>query len=846
MYKNIMKRTNKFKPGMINLHLVFMLVMTVFLISSCKEYTLEDEIPEWLGSSIYDNLNNNGNFTNMAKLIEDLGYKDVLSKTGSKTLFVADDDAFERFFSNNEWGVHKYSDLSLAQKKMLLYGVMINNSYQINILSSSEGPTEGDCMRRLTALSIFDSVPIIKPSEMPEGKYWARFKNANRSIVCLKDMSFTPMIHFIEKQLGTNKITNEDYDFLMNFTTQRKPGDASINGISVIAQNIKCSNGFVHQMAEVMVPLNNMAEIIRTKKTTTQYSELLERFCAPYYNNEATLQYNRIFNLNVDSVYQKRYFSNRSQDGRPLIVTPDNKAVNGILKFDPGWSAYFVNTAVSTTFEKALQQDMAVMLIPSNAAMNNYWNNGSGRILKDYYGTWDKVPDNVISKLINNNMLNSFQSSVPSKFTSVLDDATNPMGITVDDIDSVYLGCNGAIYLTNKVFSPTAYVSVSFPALVDQTMNIVYWAIEQLDYDSYLNARESYYSFFIPRNTALKYYIDPVSYGKSTTQIFKFYYEADAIQENNKVKASIWNYDVQTKTVLDSVGMASYDQVINRLEDVLESHTVIGNVESGNTYYRTKGGSTLAVSNVSAGESGMSVSGSMQIDNGKSVKVNKVYNQGNGKAYILDSEPIMTTRKSVYDVLSEHEEFSKFLELLTGSGLLTNLQNNHATASQYNIGFFSKYHYTVYVPTNQSITYLQQSGKLPTWDEIETLAQTDTTTAEKKAEMIRNFVKYHIQDNSVFVDKSSVTGNFETAVMNNSLKVFYTLGVNGGNNQITLTDKLGNVRQVINNSSLKNLIAREYTFDSADKLTARRIFSSANIVVHQIDGVLLYDNNQFK
>lgn len=841
-----MKRTSKFKPGKITLHLVFMLVMIVFLISGCKEYTLEDEIPEWLGSSIYDNLNNDGKYTNMAKLIEDLGYKDVLSKTGSKTLFVADDEAFERFFNKNEWGVHKYSDLSMAQKRMLLYGVMINNSYQINILSSSEGPTEGDCMRRLTALSVFDSVPIIKPSEMPEGKYWARFKNAGRSIVCLKDMSYTPMIHFIEKQLGANKITNEDYDFLMNFTTQRKPGDASINGISVIAQNIKCSNGFVHQMAEVMVPLNNMAEIIRTKKTTTQYSELLERFCAPYYSKEATLQYNRIFNLNVDSVYQKRYFSNRSQDGNPLIVTPDNKAVNGILKFDPGWSAYFVNTAVSTTFEKALQQDMAIMMVPSNEAMNNYWNNGSGRILKDYYGTWEKVPDNVISKLINNNMLNSFRSSLPSKFSSVLDDATNPMGITIDDVDSVYLGCNGAVYLTNKVFSPTAYISVSFPALVDQTMNIVYWAIEQLDYDAYLNARESYYSFFIPKNTALKYYIDPVSYGKSTTQMFKFYYDAEAIEEVNKVKASIWNYDVQTKTVLDSIGMASSDQVINRLEDILESHTVIGNVESGNTYYRTKGGSTLAVSNVSAGESGMSVSGSLQLDKGSEIKVKKVYNQGNGKAYILENEPIMTSRKSVYDVLSEHEEFSKFLELLNGSGLLTNLQNNHATASQYNIGFFSKYHYTIYVPTNQSITDLQQSGKLPTWEEIETLAQTDTSAAEKKSEVIRNFVKYHIQDNSVFADKSSVTGNFETAVMNNSLKVFYTLGVNGGNNQITLTDKLGNVRQVTNNNFLKNIIAREYTFDSADKLTARKLFSSANIVVHQIDGALLYDNNQFK
>ncbi len=841
-----MKRTNKFKPGKINLRLAFMLVMTVFLISSCKEYTLEDEIPEWLGSSIYDNLNNDGNFTIMAKLIEDLGYKEVLSKTGSKTLFIADDDAFERFFSNNPWGVREYGDLSLAQKKMLLYGVMINNSYQINILSSSEGPTEGDCMRRLTALSLFDSVPIIHPAEMPDGKYWARFKKAGKSIVCLKDMSYTPMIHFIEKQLGANKITNEDYDFLMNFTTNRKPGDASINGIPVIAQNIKCSNGFVHQMAEVMVPLNNMAEIIRTKKTTTQYSKLLERYCAPYYNANATLEYNRIFNANVDSVYQKRYFSERSQGGNPLIVTPDNKAVNGILKFDPGWSAYFVNTSVSTAAEKALQQDMGVMLVPSNAAMNEYWNNGSGRILKDYYGTWEKVPDNVISKLINNNMLNSFKSSVPSKFASVLDDATNPMGITIDDIDSVYLGCNGAVYLTNKVFSPTAYVSVSFPALVDQTMNIAYWAIEQLDYDAYLNARESYYSFFIPKNSALKYYIDPVSYGKSTTQLFKFWYDADAIAENDKVKASIWNYDTETNSIIDSVGMASYDQVINRLEDVLESHTVIGNVASGNKYYRTKGGTTLSVSNVSAGESGMTVSGSLQMDLSKSLKVSKIYNQGNGKAYILEDEPILTTRKSVYDVLAEHEEFSKFLELLTGSGMLTNLQNNHATASQYNIGFFSKYHYTVYVPTNQAITALQESGKLPTWEEVETLALTDTASSEKKAEMIRNFVKYHIQDNSVFVDKGSVTGNFETAVMNNAVKVFYTLGINAGNNQITLTDKLGNVRQVTSNDNLRNLIAREFTFDSSDKLTARRIFSSANIVVHQIDGALLYDNNQFK
>ncbi len=842
-----MKKKNGFIIGRVNMLLVFLSVIILFTANGCKDtVNLEDVSPGWLGTSIYDNLSNDGHFNYTTKLIEDLDYKNVLAKTGSKTLFVTDDEAYDKFFSQNDWGVHSYDALSLAQKKLLLRGAMINNSYQLNTLSSTEGPTEGNCMRRTTALTVYDSVPVLQPSEMPDSKYWARFKNTGKSIVCMKDMTVQPMVHFLEKQLANNNITNDDVDFLNNYSSQRQPGDATINGINVIGKNIKCSNGFVNQMEEVMLPLRNMAEVIRTKETTSKYSKLLERYCAPYYNADATKEYNRLFKTSVDSVYLKRYFSNRSYGGTALNLTPDNKAVNGILKFDPGWNSYFPATATSTSSAIALQQDMSVMMVPSNAAMDNYWNNGIGRILKDYYGAWEKVPDNVIAKLINVNMLNSFKSSVPSKFESILDDATNPMGITIDDVDSVYLGCNGAIYLTNKVFSPTAYISVSFPALVDQSMNIAYWAIERLQYDAYLNARETYYSLFIPRNQALTKYVDPVSYGRSTTQIFKFYYDPEAVSVQQKVKASIWSYDAVNDQILDSIGMATYDQIINRLEDVLESHTVIGNVEDGNTYYRTKGGEQIKVSNVGGGENNMNVAGSYQLDNNRDLKVGKIYTQGNGKTYILDNEALMTTKKSVFDVLAEHEEFSKFMELLNGTQFLTNLQNNHSNPSQHNINFFSKFHYTVYVPTNKAIEDLQASGKLPTWDEVDGLMATDSIAAEKKAEIIRNFVKYHIQDNAVFADKNTLNGNFETAVLNNALKVFYSIDVKSGNNAITLTDKVGNVRHVTTDPNLRNLIAREYQFDAADVSRATKIFSSANIVIHQIDGALQYDTKQFK
>ena len=285
------------------MHLTYPVLLSIILFatSGCRDL-LEDRAPGWLGSSIYDNLKNDGQFNYTARLIEDLNYKNVLAKTGSKTLFVADDQAYDDFFKKNSWGVKKYEDLSESQKRLLLFGCMINNSYQLNTLSSSEGPTEGDCMRRMTALSIYDSVPVLDTTEMPHSKYWDRFRVTNRNkIVCMKDYTIPPMIHFIELQLDRNRITNDDYNFLLNHTTERKAGDASVNGIQVISDNVKCSNGFVHQMAQVMTPLSNMAEIIRTKQTTSSFSQLLERFCAPYYSEIATQDYNRLNGTTVDS-----------------------------------------------------------------------------------------------------------------------------------------------------------------------------------------------------------------------------------------------------------------------------------------------------------------------------------------------------------------------------------------------------------------------------------------------------------------------------------------------------------------------------------------------------------------
>ena len=841
---------------------------------SCSEYDLDEKTPSGWDRSIYSWLDEQGDFTNMVRLIDDLNYRDVLAKTGSMTLFAADDAAFARFYSKNNWGVSKYEDLTMAQKRKLLFGAMIKNSYQVQALSSTPNtdgiPKEGDAMRRNSALELFDNVQVMRKADIPDGIYWGGYRDRD-SLVVLHDATITPMIHFIERHMSNNQITNDDYDFLFNNTTKRKSGDASINGVQIEEQNIRCLNGFVNRMGEVVTPLPNMADIIQSKPNTKVFAHLLNRYSVlDWVGRDMTDSYNAEHGTNVDSVFQLRYFAERSQ-GNNFTQTHNQVSEDGSeLAFDPGWNGY--NVPSNTTAETAMQQDMAVMLVPSDEAINKYWQDGAGAALRNSFGSWDNVPYSTLTELMNANMLPSFVSSVPSKFQFILNDAADPLGIKKEDVDSVWLGCNGAIYLTNRVFTPTSFVSVMYPAVVDENMSIIRWGIKKLNYDSYLNALSARYSFFMPSNKAMLEFVDPCSYGKPQRQMLRFHY--DSKRKDNEVYASIHNIDPESGAVGDSIGVYTNsggfnldgNPILNRLYMILDDHVVVGDVEDGHEYYRTKGGSLLRVANTSAGAGGMVVEGTRQI-NGEApaIPISYVYDQtesGNGKSYILEQNPVLSTRHTVFKVLGQHSEFSRFRELLLGSDLIETKHDKKYACSDTCISTFNNYHYTVYVPTNESIDQLIAAGKLHTWDDVDAL---DTTVAEQHVKYdqyiqeIDDFLRYHIQDNAIMINADNTTGldNFdeggsfttpyETAYLatDDKKKTFKKLNVKTDKqgSQILITDEAGNTRRVMTEKAgLYNLMAREYTYGESDKSSARIIHNSSSAVIHLIDGPLLIKN----
>ena len=822
------------------------------MLQSCSTDELTSQ-PSWLGNSIYERLQDDGNYTYTLRLIDDLNQTSVLSQTGSKTLFVADDNAYNEFFKSNSWGVKRYEDLSAAQKKLLLNASMVNNAYLVELLSNVSGnpPSEGECMRRATAISVYDSVARIYPNEMPNTQYWAKYKDHQNGIVLLRDNSSKPMIHFLPAYMKLNKITSQDLSILTNGKSS-SVSDAWVNGKKIIERDIACKNGYIHKVDGVMTSSDNMAEIVHKHANMSTFCSLLDRFSAPYYDEEATADYNRLYN-NEDSVFVMRYFASTAardryaSDGN-LKSDPNGSLVDAQLTFDPGWNQYmYTNTA-----GRDLHYDAGAMLVPTNEALQTWWNN-DGKPLQDMYGSWENVPLKVLVQLMNINMINTFTETVPFKFDYIVDNTTKvTLGVTPEHVDSCFMGCNGVVYLLNKVFSPAAYSSVSFPALINEnTMNVIYWGIEHLYFEPYLNSMDSYYSFFIPTNDAMLRYVDPCSYGSSLSILYEFYYDKDA----KTVKAHRYSYDINTQEIVPgpTLSDASSEQVSNRLTDLLNSMIIVGNVEDGHTYYKSKGGSPVRVSN--AGQEGrMTVSGGLQIETSTPITIDRIYDQsagGNGKSYVMNTQMPLTSQRSTYAILRNTPEYSKFYKLLEGSKLLSSRLSSRYTCADYNINLFDAYNYTVYVPTNEAIEKLQADGYLPDWGDYDDLTAEqfggDATLLKKAQNIVTNritdFLRYHIQDNSVFISGQPLDAvKYETSKLNPVNSRFFSLTVTADDNNMRITDQLGNTRNVVKDRGNYNIIGREYWKQGTGNNDL--IYNASDVVVHQIDGALFYDQAQ--
>jgi hypothetical protein len=381
------------------------------------------------------------------------------------------------------------------------------------------------------------------------------------------------------------------------------------------------------------------------------------------------------------------------------------------------------------------------------------------------------------------------------------------------------------------------------------------------------------YAFIAPTDKALKGYIDPLTYGTNRPTALKFWYDPTAL----KVKATIYSYNKTTGTINynDSITVIDNDDFIkSRLVRILDQSIVVGDLKNkggsfSDGYYVTKDGNFVKASNIStiAGKvsspnSYFQGGGDLEINRRIQVSDSGIYHQKNGTTFFVD-ELYQTPLQSVYAVLSnttKYPEFSEFFKMLSefpaNNVFISRVSPYYGIDA--NVKFFNTFRYTVYVPTNEAMQEAYQKGIIMKWDDINRI--TDKTVKDSIINRMERFVRYHFQDNSVFIHPNQVVNElFQTATIKNTDEIsflhtyknkFYRIKALGDGQNLDLITETGDTAHVITRSGYYNILTRDYIFSiNPSTLTSlntstyaqSQITTSSTAVIHLIDKVLRFE-----
>lgn len=836
---------------------------------------IEDHSPEWLGENIYDYLKGRGDCNYYVRLIDDCGLTEVMRRTGSNTLFFTRDEVFDRYFQENRAkgvGPASYEEMSPTLKSMFISLGRISNAQLIERLC--HGDVSGTVLRRSTYYNVTDSIPLLLKSDLLStyqgNPYFTALEGDTiRMLHDATDVTLTQFFPLAADELG---ITDADMQYIMKGNLSS--GEAALYGNKVINQDITCKNGYLHELDGLILPPETMAGFINSDERVSEFRNLMNRFAIPVLYQDAT--------ANTPKIYTLRYFNEHPENkenkslnlyGALTVDDMGNDKSNACLYFDPAWNAYQAAAKVANSSEPAFQGDMGVMFVPTNDAVNDYFRiGGEGEDLVKIYGDWEHVPDNIVADFVKNHQKYSFLASLPHNFPILKDEAGYDMNISEENIVDRYVARNGMVYMVDKVLPPLDYRSVMGPAKIDPANQIFNMAMNDnyTQFVYFLRSLLSCYQFFITPDADLGHYVDPVSMGlsESLQAYWKF-----SVNSSGKIQATA--YSLATG---DSLNVITDDVVIkNRFNDIMQSHTLVVTsnedfrraVAEGQEYFVTMGYTPLRIKGLADG-SDISGWGNADDDgtglNGNTVlQITDASEKTNGTAYMVNGL-LQNSLTSTYRNLNQSENssvmnpnspFYTFLTLCNACSIFSNSATASIIPLDYYITFLQQYDYTLYVPTNDLLQDAMEKHYIPTPDELQELYELSAGGEETHIDSLyqiavnklRRFIRYHIQDNSVFIKgKKETDAEYLTETVNNATGQFYPVYVTNTGTTLTVRDNMGGRAKVLADEGRYNLIGRDIRVnnatgskDSPDLSKSTLIESYSCTVVHQIDNVLWFE-----
>lgn len=438
---------------------LFLIASFVFLFSSCVEKVDPYADPPWLGGSILETLELEGNYTVLLELIKKAGYEEPIEK-GLFTVFAASDSAFNAYFQRE--GINGIEDLSEEQAAQLFTLNVLNTPRSRQQLIYDYSYWHGGWQKpysELGALLFRINTRSRADDYIDEVRYYEQFQGEELTIVGQEKKVPLFSTEFFDEYNGATD--GSDYTYF--FPDTEWSGLQWYNA-NVIKAGAKCSNGFIYYLDRVVPEIPNLEIYLKENQDKFGvYYDLIQRFASysfsTYDDDEAKTK-----------LYSKTYskISNITSETGPQTAPYDRRATYS-------------------------------MYVPTDDILEKYIND---TFLKNF-PSLDSVPEISLVFLAQSCITSSFD--IPSKIQRSF---VNYYGdhIPLDpyaDVTKATMLSNGPLFEMNKFYPPRAFNSTIGPVFFDNTYTTFLYGLNDARLVASVTSPDLEVTVFTPTNTGL-------------------------------------------------------------------------------------------------------------------------------------------------------------------------------------------------------------------------------------------------------------------------------------------------------------------------------------------------------
>jgi len=724
--------------------------------------------PEFLAPPIYQQLQDSGVFTRYLYCVDKSGYDKTLKGAGYYTVFAPTDEAFTKFLAENGFASVEEIPAELATK-IVTYSMCVSAaSYQqiddfqtSSALVTPENKT--DLAFKRTTLnykwvySDFDHVAQVTRDVIDMNAVESEV--SVRGNFELDDYNQKNIPVFTSSFMAKKNLLAADYKY---FYPNAELTDFNVSDARVVKRDLWAENGIIHVVDRVIVPLDNLEEILAKTDECGEFRDLLNRYMVSYtLAGEAfQLKYEQSSGIRKE-VYIKDY------PQASFALNCEN-----FLKFGGG-------------SEMDAQIDGWTLFAPSDEAMTKFYND---KFFRFGYNSLSEMPAFVIQEFVNAHL---FRTTVwPSKFAIT----TNPYGEEARfdanaDVIKAKIGSNGIFYVVNHVQNTNAFNTVLGDIILNPDYSLMYQALYDLEplIATLKNPISSYLLFLVTNDQMTKagFKYNPASLA------WEFTDDPNRPDLGTHPRTALSRF-IYMHIVLQNVEMMADGVDLINGTGVLKTY--------GDEYIKYNKGEISAGGNPPAQRPRITSAIDSKPENGRSYTLDKPLLFSNGNIGEILSVSSLTSRLRATTLLRYLEKIAA-ANYVNDDGETVYVPDcifNATTRAIKDIPNTDVI--TVFLPNDPAMTSAANSGVLKPLASFAPNGNENVLGEDNMA--LGQFLKYHIVKGNIPVGESSV-GEYTTYRKLDD-GTYATLFVNcakGNPGSITITDEKGRTANVITSST---------------------------------------------